>query len=116
MKELQTDGYLARPITIKVDGEFEVVDLILSGFPCLTYTTVPNYNFDSQELSRSFIFTPRTDNRAVFNARKSYLELKGGKTDSGERRVSLIYAREAVFRRERKLVSFDRPVNFDSLI
>ena len=81
LKELQTDGYLARPITIKVDGEFEVVDLILSGFPCLTYTTVPNYNFDSQELSRSFIFTPRTDNRAVFNARKSYLELKGGKTE-----------------------------------
>lgn len=81
LKELQTDGYLARPITIKVDGEFQVVDLILKGFPCLTYTTVPNYNFDSQELSRSFIFTPRTDNRAVFNARKSYLELKGGKTE-----------------------------------
>lgn len=81
LKELQTDGYLARPITIKVDGEFQVVDLILSGFPCLTYTTVPNYSFDSQELSRSFIFTPRTDNRAVFNARKSYLELKGGKTE-----------------------------------
>ncbi|WP_296882239.1 hypothetical protein [uncultured Methanobrevibacter sp.] len=81
LKELQTDGYLARPITIKVDGEYEVVDLILSGFPCLTYTTVPNYSFDSQELSRSFIFTPRTDNRAVFNARKSYLELKGGKTE-----------------------------------
>ena len=81
LKELQTDGYLARPITIKVDGEFEVVDLILKGFPCLTYTTVPNYSFDSQELSRSFIFTPRTDNRAVFNARKSHLELKGGKTE-----------------------------------
>ena len=47
----------------------------------MTYTTVPNYSFDSQELSRSFIFTPRTDNRAVFNARKSYLELKGGKTE-----------------------------------
>lgn len=81
LKELQTDGYLARPITIKIDGEYEVVDLILKGYPCLTYTTVPNYSFDSQELSRSFIFTPRTDNRRVFNARKSYLELKGGKTE-----------------------------------
>lgn len=81
LKELQTDGYLARPITIKVDGEFEVVDLILKGFPCLTYTTVPNYDFDSQELSRSFIFTPRTDNRRIFNAQKSCLELKGSRTE-----------------------------------
>lgn len=81
LKELQTDGHLVRPITIKVDGEFEVVDLILKGFPCLTYTTVPNYNFDSQELSRSFIFTPRTDNRGIFNAQKSCLELKGSKTE-----------------------------------
>ena len=81
LKELQTDGHLVRPITIKVDGEFEVVDLILKGFPCLTYTTVPNYDFDSQELSRSFIFTPRTDNRGIFNAQKSCLELKGSKTE-----------------------------------
>ena len=81
LKELQTDGHLVRPITIKIDGEFEVVDLILKGFPCLTYTTVPNYDFDSQELSRSFIFTPRTDNRRIFNAQKSCLELKGSKTE-----------------------------------
>ena len=81
LKELQTDGHLVRPITIKVDGEFEVVDLVLKGFPCLTYTTVPNYDFDSQELSRSFIFTPRTDNRNIFNAQKHCLELKGSKTE-----------------------------------
>lgn len=81
LKELQTDGHLVRPITIKIDGEFEVVDLVLKGFPCLTYTTVPNYDFDSQELSRSFIFTPRTDNRKIFNAQKSCLELKGSKTE-----------------------------------
>lgn len=81
LKELQTDGYIARPITIKVEGEFEVFDLVLKGFPCLTYTTVPNYDFDSQELSRSFIFTPRTDNRRIFNAQKSCLELKGSKTE-----------------------------------
>lgn len=81
LKELQTDGHLVRPITIKVDGEFEVVDLVLKGFPCLTYTTVPNYDFDSQELSRSFIFTPRTDNRKIFNAQKSCLELKGSRTE-----------------------------------
>ena len=82
LKELQTDGHLVRPITIKVDGEYRVVDLILDGYPCLTYTTVPSYDFDDQELSRSFTYTPRTDNKSVFNARKSYLELKGGTTEA----------------------------------
>lgn len=81
LKELQTDGYLVRPITIKVDGEYTVVDLILKGYPCLTYTTIPSYDFDDQELSRSFTYTPRTDNKRVFNARKSYLELKGSATE-----------------------------------
>ncbi|MBP3225322.1 MAG: hypothetical protein J6M08_00090 [Methanobrevibacter sp.] len=81
LKELQTDGYLVRPITIKVDGEYKVVDLILRGFPCLTYTTIPSYDFDDQELSRSFTYTPRTDNKNIFNARKSYLELKGSTTE-----------------------------------
>ena len=81
LKELQTDGHLVRPITIKVEGEYQVVDLILKGFPCLTYTTVPSYDFDDQELSRSFTYTPRTDNKSVFNARKSYLELKGSATE-----------------------------------
>ena len=81
LKELQTDGYLARPITIKIDGEYTVVDLILKGYPCLTYTTIPSYDFDDQELSRSFTYTPRTDNKSIFNARKSYLELKGSSTE-----------------------------------
>lgn len=81
LKELQTDGYLSRPITIKVDGEYAVVDLILKGFPCLAYTTIPSYDFDDQELSRSFTYTPRTDNKSIFNARKSYLELKGSATE-----------------------------------
>jgi hypothetical protein len=78
IKELQTDGYVNRPITVKMDGGFEVVDLELKGTPCLGYTTVPNYEFDTQELSRSLIYTPRTDNRNVFNERKNILELKGG--------------------------------------
>jgi len=80
LKELQTDGYLVRPITLKLEGEWVVKDLVLYGFPCLTYTTVPNYDFDSQELSRSFVFTPRTNNRHVFNSQRSILELCGGKT------------------------------------
>lgn len=80
LKELQTDGFVSRPIMVKVDGDFEVVDLTLIGYPCLTYTTVPNYDFDSQELSRSFTFTPRTNNRHVFNSQRTILELKGGKT------------------------------------
>lgn len=81
LKELQTEGHLVRPITVKLDGEYTVVDLILKGNPCLAYTTIPSYDFDDQELSRSFTYTPRTDNKNVFNARKSYLELKGSTTE-----------------------------------
>jgi hypothetical protein len=46
----------------------------------LTYTTVPGFEFDDQEMSRSIFITPRMDNRAVFNARKQILELKHGRT------------------------------------
>lgn len=82
LKELQSDGYVNRPITVKTSDGFVVVDLELKGNPCLGYTTIPNYTFDDQELSRSLIFTPRTNNRKIFNARKNYLELKGGKTEA----------------------------------
>ena len=87
LKELQTDGFLNRPITIKHEGEFVVKDLILRGNPCLTYTTVPKHKFDSQELSRSFMFTPRTDNKNVYNSQKSVLELEGGKTQQVYRKM-----------------------------
>lgn len=105
LKELQTDGFVSRPITIKIDGEYVVKDLELHGFPCLTYTSVPNYDFDSQELSRSFVFTPRTNNRHVFNSQRSILELVGGRTqqiyksmlDLQEDVISMVYGLRGKF-------------------
>lgn len=80
IKELQSDAYLNRPVTVSTSEGFEVVDLELFGRPCLAYTTVPNYDFDSQEKSRSLIFTAREDNKEVFDERKNVLEFIGGRT------------------------------------
>ena len=77
MKELQSEGYLCKPLTVQVEGEWYVNELELIGKPCLTYTTVPNYQFDEQELSRSIFITPRTDNKREFNKRNIALEFKG---------------------------------------
>ena len=77
MKELQSEGYLCKPLTVQVEGEWYVNELELIGKPCLTYTTVPNYQFDEQELSRSIFITPRTDNKKEFNKRNIALEFKG---------------------------------------
>lgn len=81
MKELQSDGFLNKPLNIP-DGEggWEVKDLELVGRPCLTYTTVPNHYFDDQEMSRSIFITPRMDNQNIFNKRNSALEFKQGKS------------------------------------
>ena len=81
MKELQSDGFLNKPLNIP-DGEggWEVKDLELVGRPCLTYTTVPNHYFDDQEMSRSIFITPRMDNQNIFNKRNSALEFKHGKS------------------------------------
>jgi hypothetical protein len=62
------------------EGDWVVKDLELVGRPCLTYTTVPNHDFDEQEMSRSIFITPRMDNQRVFNRRNSALEFKHGKT------------------------------------
>ena len=48
--------------------------------PALTYTTVPGFEFDDQEMSRSIFITPRMDNRRIFNSFKQVLELKLGRT------------------------------------
>lgn len=82
MKELQSDGFLNKPLNVpdKVNGGWEVKDLLLEGRPCLTYTTVPNHRFDDQELSRSIFITPRMDNKQIYNIRSSKLEYKFGKT------------------------------------
>ena len=77
MKELQSEGYLCKPLSEQVDGDWNVKELELIGKPCLTYTTVPNYQFDEQELSRSIFITPRTDNKAEFNKRNTSLEFQG---------------------------------------
>lgn len=77
MKELQSEGYLCKPLSEQVDGDWSVKELELIGKPCLTYTTVPNYQFDEQELSRSIFITPRTDNKLEFNKRNTSLEFQG---------------------------------------
>lgn len=81
MKELQSDGYINKPLSVP-DGEggWDVQDLELVGSPCLSYTTVPNHVFDEQEMSRSIFITPRMDNQQIFNRRKSALEFKFGKS------------------------------------
>ena len=75
MKELQSDGFLNKPLNIS-DGEggWDVKDLELVGRPCLTYTTVPNHYFDDQEMSRSIFITPRMDNQKIFNQRLLHLK------------------------------------------
>ena len=81
MKELQSDGYLNKPLSVlDNDGNWTVQDLELIGRPCLTYTTVPNHDFDEQEMSRSIFITPRMDNQHIFNRRNSALEFKHGVT------------------------------------
>ena len=77
MKELQSEGFVSKPVATKVDGAWETRELNLIGKPCLTYTTVPNYQFDEQELSRSILITPRTDNKKEFNRRNRALEFQG---------------------------------------
>ena len=81
MKELQSDGYLNKPLSVlDEDGNWTVEDLELIGRPCLTYTTVPNHDFDEQEMSRSIFITPRMDNQHIFNKRASILEFRHGRT------------------------------------
>lgn len=80
LKELQSDGFLNKPLNIPSEDGWSVVDITLYGRPALTYTTVPGFEFDDQEMSRSIFITPRMDNRDVFNARKQILELHHGRT------------------------------------
>ena len=80
MKELQSDGKLTKPISIKNEsGDWITVDLELIGNPCLFYSTIPTF-IDEQELSRSVVYSPKTDNRNSFNKRFKALSLKMGAT------------------------------------
>lgn len=81
MKELQTEGFYSRPVTEKRGDIYEVVNLELYGRPALTYTTVPNYQMDDQELSRSIVINPRTDNNAQYDVRENHLAYAAGKSN-----------------------------------
>lgn len=80
MKELQTEGKLSKPVSVMgSDNKWAVEDLELEGRPAPWYTTVPA-DIDGQELSRAILYSPRTDNRDVFNKRGRALSLKRGRT------------------------------------
>ena len=87
MKELQSEGFVSKPVAVKTDGAWETRELNLIGKPCLTYTTVPNYEFDEQELSRSILITPRIDNKKEFNNRNRMIEFQGKAYDYMQRMV-----------------------------
>ena len=89
MKELQSEGFVSKPVAVKVDGAWETRELNLIGKPCLTYTTVPNYEFDEQELSRSILITPRIDNKKEFNNRNRMIEFQGKAYDYMQRMEKL---------------------------
>lgn len=81
LKELQSDSFLNKPLSIPTkDDGWITTDITLYGRPALTYTTVPGFKFDDQEMSRSIFVSPRMDNKAVFNARKKALGMKIGRS------------------------------------
>lgn len=97
LKELQSDGFVNKPLNIPVkDKGWELTDLTLYGHPALTYTTVPGFEFDDQEMSRSIFITPRMDNKRVFHAFKQIRELKHGRT----------YKKFKYFENEAKIVPY----------
>jgi len=81
IKELQTDGEVKRVKMVKGDdGEQAPKWFELYGFPCLTYTNVPGHDFDGQELSRSVMISPRSDNDKAVSVMKHLYSMKSGKS------------------------------------
>jgi hypothetical protein len=81
IKELQTDGEVKRVKMVKgEDGEQSPKWFELYGYPCLTYTNVPGHDFDGQELSRSVLLTPRTDNDEAFSVLEHLYGMSSGPT------------------------------------
>lgn len=81
IKELQTDGEVKRVKMVKGDdGEQAPKWFELYGYPCLTYTNVPGHDFDGQELSRSIMLSPRSDNDRAVSAMKHLYSMKSGPT------------------------------------
>ncbi|MBT9150660.1 MAG: hypothetical protein DDT40_00835 [candidate division WS2 bacterium] len=80
LKELNSEGYVNKPVSFKQKGEdWDVKELELFGRPALWYTTVHETKVDEQEASRGFVISPRTDNSPMVMRRDEVLEL-GGKT------------------------------------
>lgn len=81
IKEMQTDGQVKRIKQSKnAEGEWENKWFELYGHPCLTYTNVPGHDFDGQELSRSVMLSPRSDNDRAVAAMKHLYSMKSGPT------------------------------------
>jgi hypothetical protein len=79
IKELQTDGEVKRVKMVKGDDGEQVPKWFeLYGYPCLTYTNVPGHDFDGQELSRSVMLSPRSDNDQAVAAMKHLYSMKSG--------------------------------------
>lgn len=78
LKELQTDGEFSNTKNVQKGKEWFPETFTLIGRPCLSYTTVPNYQFDNQELSRMIQIKPKTfENLETFKVMKKSLEMKG---------------------------------------
>lgn len=82
IKEMQTEGRVSRTKMVKgPDGDQEAKQFELFGFPCLTYTNVPNHDYDDQEISRSIFLTPREDNERAVTFMKSVMRQRGTPTE-----------------------------------
>lgn len=81
MKEMQSDGYMHRDIREQdADGVWHNVAKELYGYPCLTYTNVPGFDFEDQEKSRSVFFQPKTNNDEAVMVFKTLSRMKGTPT------------------------------------
>lgn len=79
IKELQTDGEVKRVKMVKGDDGEQIPKWFeLYGYPCLTYTNVPGHDFDGQELSRSVMLSPRSDNDKAVSTMKYLYGMKSG--------------------------------------
>jgi hypothetical protein len=81
MKELQSDGYVKRiKMVLGAGGEQTPKEYVLEGYPIITYTNVPGFIYDDQEMSRSIILQPRKDHKDAFMIFKRLNKQRG--TDS----------------------------------
>lgn len=61
-RQLVTEGKISRPVTVKVDDNFEVIDLVLEGYPVLVWTALTPPD-DRQDSSRVLPVTPVVNNK-----------------------------------------------------